>query len=145
MTEEVYAKALRLLAKREHSRADLLQRLSDVPQSTLQAVLDRLEREGCLSDERVAEALQRRAARRHGLLRLQQDFRQHGIDDAIARPRLEEAARQELALAQEVRAARFADHPRSPEEWAKQARYLHYRGFTAETIRRVLARTAGTD
>lgn len=133
-----YQRTLRWLARRDHSRWDLEQRLGDIPKEDRERLLDRLEREGYLSDRRVAESLQRRAMRKHGVQRLRRDLQQHGISEELARPILEEAAQNEFDVACQVRAARFSQWPTSLEEWGRQARYLSYRGFSTETIRRVL-------
>ncbi|MDA8416114.1 MAG: regulatory protein RecX [Betaproteobacteria bacterium] len=133
-----YQRALRWLAQRERSRWDIRQRLADIPAEECEALLDRLEREGYLSDRRVAESLQRRAARGHGVQRLRHDLRQHGIDAELARPVLEEALRHELEVARRVRDRRFPQWPITAEERLRQIRYLGNRGFGAETIRQVL-------
>lgn len=133
-----YSRALRLLGQRERSRQDMAQRFTDLPVEECEALLNRLESEGYLSDQRVAEALWRRAAQRHGVLRLCRDFQHHGIAAELAQPLMDQARQEELESARHVRSKKFPQWPQTPSERAKQARYLHYRGFSDETVHHVL-------
>jgi len=65
--ESAYEQAVRLLARREHSRRELARKLAerDFPEAEREAALDRLEREGLQSDERFAEERERAAAALH--------------------------------------------------------------------------------
>ncbi|MDP1932423.1 MAG: regulatory protein RecX [Gammaproteobacteria bacterium] len=95
---ELRRTAMDLLARREHSRSELVEKLqrkySEASRHFL-AVLDQLEQDGLLSDERFAEAYVRyRRSRGFGPLLIRQELRGKGIDamllDAVIDIRAEE-------------------------------------------------------
>lgn len=136
---ELRNRALQLLARREHSRAELHARLSTQAESseTLLAVLDVLEQQGLLSDDRYARQRVVARAGRYGNARLRQELKQRGIGDGEIEAALPEAG-DELARCRAIWSRKFGQPPESPEERAKQMRFLQYRGFSHETIRHVL-------
>ncbi len=131
--------ALRLLSRRDHSRAELKGKLAAQAESEeqLDAVLDTLQAERLLSDQRYAS--QRAVARgsRYGNARLKQELRQHGVGDDDIAAALPEAG-DETERCQAVWARKFRNLPQSAEERAKQMRFLQYRGFSGDAIRRVM-------
>jgi regulatory protein len=150
VARDLRERALRLLARREHSRAQLEQKLGrDLPADgaedapphmALSALLDELEQRGLLSDERFAKARTASRGQRLGKARLTHELRTQGVDDAIiasALAELEETG-DELSRARAVWQRKFGALPESREAWAKQARFLHSRGFGGDTIRQVL-------
>jgi regulatory protein len=92
------------------------------------------------SDTRYAETYSRqRAQRGYGPNRIVQELKQRGIDDASARLALEPMDAEWNALIERVWRKRFGSVlPADATERARQARYLQYRGFTAEQIRGLL-------
>lgn len=131
--------ALRLLTRRDHSRAELQAKLAAQAESAeqLAAVLDRLQAERLLSDQRFAR--QRVGARgaRYGDARLKQELRQSGVSDDDIIAALPEAG-DEAERCQAVWARKFRELPQSAAERAKQMRFLQYRGFSGDAIRRVM-------
>ena len=97
-------------------------------------VLDRLESERLLSDQRYAS--QRIAARavRYGNVRLKQELRQHGISDDDIAAALPEGG-DEVARCRAVWARKFGRLPVDATVRARQMRFLQYRGFSGEAIR----------
>jgi len=136
---DLRARALRLLARREHSRAELLRKLSGQAdgEESLKRLLDALESECLLSDRRYAS--QRVAVRgvRYGNARLQQELKAQGVDGEVLAAALAESGDEE-ARCRAVWRRKFDDVPRNAEERARQMRFLQTRGFSAETIRRIL-------
>lgn len=134
------ARALNLLARREHSRAELARKLAPHGEADeIAELLDALEREGLLSNERYAEALATARASRHGSLRLKADLRDKGVPEAVVAEVLRGARDNDLEMARTVWAKRFASHlPVNAAERAKQMRFLAGRGFPLEVVRRVL-------
>ena len=132
-------RALQFLTRREHSRAELQAKLAPHAESEdeLASVLDALQAERLLSDNRYAT--QRVAARagRYGNARLRQELKQCGISDDDIAAALPEAG-DETERCREAWKKKFGDLPNSAEERAKQMRFLQYRGFSGESIRRVL-------
>ncbi len=104
---------------------------------TLLAVLDALEQQGLLSDDRYARQRVLARAGRYGNARLRQELKQRGIGDGEIEAALPEAG-DELARCRAIWSRKFGQPPESPEERAKQMRFLQYRGFSHETIRHVL-------
>ena len=132
-------RALVLLARREHSRAELARKLAPHDEfGGTDALLDDLQREGLLSDSRYAEALAHTRAGRHGSLRLKADLRGKGVDDNEAAEALAEARANDLAAARAVWAKKFDSPPSNAAERDKQMRFLAGRGFPLDVIRRVI-------
>ena len=140
------ARALRLLATREHSRSELARKLerprSDgvVPDAAeVAAVLDALVAEGWLSDARFAASLARRRGRKYGNLRIARELRSHGLDpDVVAGTVGGEIEGSELSRALEALRRRHPDRAVDARTLARQQRFLLARGFSAGTVRRAL-------
>jgi regulatory protein len=131
-----------MLARREHSRAELVQKLSaDGTREDIQAVLDQLEQSGLLSDARFAESFVSSRAARFGTARLRHSLRAKGIADVIIAAALPADADSEINRAREVWRRKFATPPVDRADYARQARFLQQRGFTGDTIRKVLKET----
>ena len=128
--------ALDLLARREHSRKELEQKLTrrNYPDSMIATTLDELEQTGALAATRFAESFIRsRVAKGQGPLRIRAELTQRGLRDADYREALETAGIDWVALARRVRRKRFGnERPESVSERARQHRFLEYRGFTME-------------
>lgn len=103
------------------------------------ALLDWLEANRYLSQERFVESRVHARAARFGNLRIRQELAQH---QAVLSPEAAQALRDsELERAGAVCSRKFPSLPTTAAEHAKQARFLAGRGFSPETIRRVLRRT----
>jgi regulatory protein len=137
-TQTLRVAALRLLTRRDHSRAELEKKLAGQAESgeQLAAVLDRLQVERLLSDHRYASQRVATRANRYGDARLKQELRQQGISDADIAAALPEAG-DEAGRCRAVWERKFHALPKTAEERAKQMRFLQYRGFSSEAIRRV--------
>ncbi|GMV46405.1 MAG: hypothetical protein AMXMBFR66_18030 [Pseudomonadota bacterium] len=143
-------RALRHLARREHSRAELERKLAphaqDAPGASaaeqIRAALDALAARGLLSDERAAESLLAGAGRRLGRRRLAQSLNAKGLAPELVAATLAQACGSEFERALAVWQRRFGTPPASLVERARQSRFLAGRGFDGEVIRRVL-RQAG--
>lgn len=136
------SRALRWLARREHSRQELAQKLAPhaADAQEVQAVLDALQREGWLSDERFAEALSRQRAQRYGLRRVQADLRAKGVDEATIDAATHHLADSEAQRAQAAWSRRFGTPPPSAQERARQIRHLIAKGFAPELAARTVPR-----
>ncbi|SMB23789.1 Regulatory protein RecX [Sterolibacterium denitrificans] len=156
------ALAIKLLAQREHSRAELARKLAakagrmgvgatpaghtattqpPTPPTAedIDKVLDQLERQGLLSDTRAAQAYVRGHAARFGASRLAHSLRMRGIDAELIDASLaQEEIEDERTRAAAVWRSKFNSVPRDAREWARQARFLQGRGFAVDVIRRLL-------
>lgn len=144
-------RALRCLARREHSRAELERKLArhaeDAPESPareqIARVLDELSVHGLLSETRVAESVLSSQGRRFGVRRLKQTMQAKGLDAALVAATLEQARGTELERARHVWQRKFGVSPQDANERARQMRFLAARGFEGDVVRQVVK--AGTD
>ena len=139
------ARALRFLARREHSRAELARKLGAYAGEgdDVTALLDELTRRGWLSDARFAEQTIRVKSRRFGPVKLAHDLRAKGVpDDEIDRA-LRGAGEESRADIARVWASRFSAPAADERERARQVRFLQGRGFTLGAILHFMRRPAG--
>jgi regulatory protein len=114
---------------------------SDAAQGTvedIEPVLDRLQSRGLLSDQRMAQALVRTRGARYGRLRLHQELERRGVDRETIAATLP-PAQDEFAVALALWQRKFGRAPATPQERARQGRFLAARGFAADTIARILS------
>ena len=134
--------ALALLAGRDFGRAELGRRLErrGYPAEVVAAVVERLVAERLLSETRFVEQfIRQHAGRGHGPARIRAELRERGVPDLEIEAGLEAAGEDWSAVAREVRRRRFGlSPPGDYPERARQARFLQYRGFSAEQIRAAL-------
>ena len=134
-------RALRLLAQREHSRAELERKLAKYEEEpgTLAQALDELAARDFISEPRVVQSVLHQRAGRLGALRLRQELQQKGIGAEAIAGAMEQLKGTELERAREVWRRRFGEPPADVTERARQTRFLLARGFSGEVVRRVLA------
>ena len=133
-------RALGILARREHTRAELARRLGPHVEDAdqLEALLDELERRKLLSDARYAEARVHTLSRKYGAARIERDLRARGVSEDLIASALAGASGSEILRAHEVWRRKFGALPQDRSEYARQARFLQGRGFSADVIRHVL-------
>jgi len=135
--QELKARALRYLVRREHSRAELERKLAPFAESqqAVAEVLDSLLSRKHLSDERFAEERARSLSRKYGPAKIRQDLKARGIAEEI----IDGVSRDgELERAQAILARKYREPATSREERAKRARFLQGRGFSSEVIYRLV-------
>lgn len=132
-------RALRLLARREYARAELAQKLAAHTESAeeINRVLDDLVARHLLSDARYAEMRVHARGARYGNARLAHELRAAGVDAELTAAALA-TTEDELTRAKEVWQRKYSTLPADVAERARQANFLARRGFSSETIRRVL-------
>jgi regulatory protein len=134
------ARALKALARREHTRQELqakLQPFAEDPDE-LEPLLDDLEKRGWLSEARFVEQLTTMRRRRFGAARILHELREKGVSDAALAAAQSLLKDGEVDAAREVWKKKFGSLPTTLEERAKQSRFLASRGFSAEVVRKVL-------
>lgn len=134
------ARALEALSRREHSRTELMRKLAphtDNPDE-LNTLLDDLQARGWLSDARYAEQMVNARQSRYGSRKIAFELREKGVDEDLINATLANVRDTELERARAVWARKFGQIPASPQEQAKQIRFLQSRGFTWEVIRKIL-------
>ena len=135
---QLKARALRFLAAREHSRAELSRKLAPHAESAeaLLFLLDELEKRKQLSDERYAEVRSHWMSRKYGAARIRQDLQAKGVAaEVVARV----SSEGELERAKAILARKYRDAATTREEKARRMRFLQSRGFSFDTIRGALA------
>jgi regulatory protein len=134
-------RALRLLARREHSRAELARKLETAGFSREEIVLllDAFEAKNWLSDQRFAESYVADHRARAGSIKLAYDLRQRGVPSSIIESVLNDSRDSELERAREIWKKKFGSPPADAAEKARQLRFLRSRGFSSEVIRHALA------
>jgi regulatory protein len=140
-------RAMRYLARREHSRAELQQKLQSYVQEgeNLDDVLDELEKRNWLSDARATTQWVDAKRRRFGTLRIAHELRQKGIPENLIAETMPQLKDTELGAAKDVWQRKFGVQPLDSKEKAKQIRFLQSRGFSVEVILKVLKLTSVTD
>ena len=135
---ELKARALRFLARREHSRAELSRKLAPHAESAeaLLFLLDELEKRKQLSDERYAEVRAHWMARKYGAGKIRQDLKAKGVAEEVA---ARVSTDGELERARGILARKYRDAATTAEEKARRMRFLQGRGFSFDTIRGALA------
>ena len=139
-TISLKGRALRLLAQREHSRAELLTKLASHEDEAgqLQRILDELQAKGFISEERVVESVIHRRASKLGTARVRQELLSKGLSAETMSDALEQLRNTELERAREVWTRKFGEPATEPRERARQVRFLLSRGFAAEVVRKIV-------
>jgi regulatory protein len=140
MANELRQQAIRLLARREHTRAELARKLAvHGTQEEIDAVLTELQACHLQSDSRFAESYVRSHAARLGASRLRQTLKTKGVTGELIEAQLAPGVLpDELERARAVWSRKFSAAPADVREWARQARFLQGRGFASDIIGRLL-------
>ena len=139
-TLSLRGRALGLLARREHSRAELMHKFAPHAEDDAEviALLDDLMQRGFLSDARFATEFVRAKSRRFGAAHISYALREKGVSQELISAALSALDEGELERARVVWQAKFAKPPVNLAERAKQTRFLIGRGFSGDVIRRIL-------
>lgn len=139
-TLSLKGRALRLLSQREHSRAELMTKLAAHVQDgeDLVALLDDLQAKDFINETRVLESVLHRRASRMGAARIRQELQAKGLAGEAIQDAVAQLQASELDRARGVWARKFTAPPQTPQENAKQTRFLLTRGFSGDVVRRVL-------
>src|SRR5690242_11873988 len=118
-------RALRLLARREHSRSELARKLRQhvEAEDDLESLLDDLALRKQLSDERYAESRAHALSRKFGAARIAQELRAKGVDKGTADGAAAAARSTEVERARAVWLRKFRKAPENREERARQMRF----------------------
>ena len=140
-------RALRLLSGREYSRAELERKLAahEVTPGELAGALDELEAKGLIDQQRVVDSLLHRRAAKLGSPRIKAELQAKGLDAGAVQAAVEGLRATEVARAHAVWRKKFgspsstgASQNPGAAERGRQMRFLAARGFTTDTIRRVV-------
>ncbi|NRR29208.1 recombination regulator RecX [Oxalobacteraceae bacterium] len=137
-------RALRYLSMREHSRLELGRKLARYADEhdNVEALLDLLEKNNWLSQERFSEALIHRRSARYGNSRIVAELQSHGVAGEALQELKAGLKDGETARACEVWRRKFGTVATDAETRNKQMRFLMQRGFSQ---RAVLAALRGSE
>ena len=134
-------RALRLLAAREHSRAELERKLAahEETPGQLAQLLDELQAKDFISEARVLESVINRRAARFGAARIKHELQNKGLGAELLADAMDSLKATELERAREVWRKKFDGPAPDAAGRAKQMRFLAARGFGGDVIRRVVS------
>jgi regulatory protein len=134
------ARALRLLARREHTRLELARKLGPhfEDPAELQALLDDFTERGWLSEQRAVDQLLNAKRDRFGAARIRQALLDRGVSEDLITPALARLKESELDVARMVWTKKFGTAPRTMAERARHVRFLQSRGFSLEVAMRTV-------
>ena len=138
VAKEIEGVCLRLLARREHSRQELLAKLAlrGFDRDDALPVIDELSEHGWQDDSRYAESYARfRIQKGYGPIRVSYELKQNGIAAFDLEGIVQEEAGSWMALLEQVYSKKYShDTVLERNEWAKRSRFLLHRGFSGAMI-----------
>jgi SOS response regulatory protein OraA/RecX len=140
--DEIYRKAVQLLAARDYSAAELIAKLSARFDADPAPVITRLQQSGALNDRRFAENFIERRAKMSPA-RLREELIRRGVDASIIDATLRASEENRPSL-REVMAATMVDRrlkaPLSSRDAARLARAVSRLGYPEDDIREEIER-----
>jgi len=133
-------RALAMLARREHTRAEMARKLSPHSESPEQVeqLLDALVARGWLSEARFAESRSHILSRKFGSRKIEYDLRSRGVSDEVVERSVKQARKSEMENCRAAWQTKFGTLPQNAAERGRQMRFLAGRGFSADAVRQVL-------
>lgn len=133
-------RALRLLAGREHSRAELERKLGrhEETPGQLAQVLDELQAKDFINEARVVESVIYRRSGHLGAARIKYELLNKGLSAELVAAAMGRLKQSEQERALEVWRKRFDGPAVDAAGRAKQMRFLAARGFGGDVIRKVV-------
>jgi regulatory protein len=134
------ARALRMLARREHTRIELARKLSrfEAEPAVIEALLAELEQTGALSEARAVEQTAASRSRRFGAQRIAYELRGKGVAEERISTAVAVLKKSEMERARGVWTRKFGAIPADRSERARQIRFMQNRGFGLETVLRIV-------
>lgn len=140
-------RALRYLAAREHSRAELERKLAahEETPGQLAQVLDELQAKDFINEGRVVESVINRRAARFGASRIRYELQNKGLGAQAVADAVASLKDSELDRARDIWRRKFDGPAPDAAGRAKQMRFLAARGFGGDVIRRVVGQSGHDD
>jgi len=138
VSKEIKESCLRLLARREHSQKELLNKLlvKGLAKDDILAVVEELALQGWQSDLRYAESYARhRILKGYGPVSVAYELRQNGVDAVNLEDIVQQVTGSWMELLEQVYTKKYGhDLLMDRIEWAKRSRFLLHRGFSGAMI-----------
>jgi regulatory protein len=152
LRQRIMHRAIWYLSRREYARLELKQKLSHAFSDTewqriesspstpelIESVLEHLAQNNWQSDARFANQISKTKGERYGSARVKQTLNQKGLAREIIDEKINELAESEPQRAYEVWQKKFGQLPTNSAEYAKQTRFMAYRGFSFDLIKKIL-------
>lgn len=135
--KDIYQIALNYLAKKEHTRLTLREKLvqKGFSHQSVENALDSLIEHGFLNEQRFCEAfIQKRIKQGYGPVRIAAECRQYGLNKEIIFSQLPQDEEFWLVAIEKVLQKKFRSSLQ-PKEQLRKIRYLQCRGFTLNQIK----------
>lgn len=130
--------AINLLSRRDHSRYELTQKLLNkgYDSDEVELAVTYCAEHGYLDDLRYAKSqIRQHVTKGHGKLRIFQALKQQRVSDMEIEFAFDEEAIDWFELAKQVALKKFKGEPAEDQKmYAKQIRFMQYRGFDFEQI-----------
>ncbi len=140
---DVKSAAMQLLSRRDHGVYELAQKLQKkgYEQKEIEITVEICLEHGFLDDLRYAKSqVRQHIYKGHGERRIAQELHLKQVAESIIEQALEEEQVDWFELAKQTAEKKFkSQQAHDPKQYAKQVRFLQYRGFDFEQIKYALA------
>jgi regulatory protein len=137
---------MQYLARREYSRFELSRKLQPYvepgEEASLEDLLQEFQAHGWLSDERFTEQMVHARQKKFGALRIKHELKEKGVPEALIDAAMTDVREQEAAHAREIWERKFGQPAADAQERARQVRFLQSRGFSLDTVFKVIGQRA---
>lgn len=153
LARSIKAKAVAYLARREHTRQELVTKLTlkyPEAQDLIQKILDQLQQSGYLSEERYIKSYLNSKSTKAGLAKIKYALRQKIGDSELIDEILRENPIDECAAARALLEKKFGmlnpnsssgKHLSDKQQLAKQIRFLQNKGYNFSIIKQICDRS----
>lgn len=137
---DLKSKVLYYLAKRDYSYKEILQKLQKYSQNIeeITNLLDECVQKGWLCEERYINNYIQSKSKKYSLLKIKNDLQQKTNNTQLIEEMLAKSQIDEYQIALSIWQKKFGVIPVDAKDVAKQARFLHSRGFSFGTIKKIL-------
>ena len=130
--------AIQLLSRRDHGEYELYQKLiyKGYDESSVYEAIKFCLDHNYLDDLRYAKSqIRQHVCKGHGERRIRQELQQKRVVDSVVDQAMEEEPQDWFVLAKQVAEKKYKGQKATdPKEYAKQVRFLQYRGYSFEQI-----------
>ena len=152
LRQRITHRAVSYLSRREYSQTELKRKLQlafieyEWPvndeftslDQLIDVVLQYLAHNNWQSDQRFATQVSKVKGERYGTARVKQTLNQQGLAKELIDATVADLAQTELQRAHAVWQKKFGEPPSNAKEYAKQTRFMAYRGFSFDIIKQVI-------
>ncbi|MEL7293886.1 MAG: recombination regulator RecX [Pseudomonadota bacterium] len=130
--------AIQLLSRRDHGEYELYQKLAlkGYDEKEIQQAVNFCQDHNYLDDLRYAKSqIRQHVYKGHGERRIRQELQQKRVADSVVEAALVEEPQDWFELAKQAAQKKFkGNRAKDQKEYAKQVRFLQYRGYSFEQI-----------